>query len=173
MISGVAYTGGPYQLGYHGLGDLFVMVFLGFVAVVGTVFVQTQAAPLLAWVAAIPVGAIGTGILVVNNLRDRETNIAAGKHTLAVRLGRRGAIAEYALLTIDTPDVRREELLVRALAAEPPVRWVRSAAWGAARSTAGCSRTAAALASIRPPTLRVAARRARAGSALGQGMPRI
>lgn len=100
VLSGIAYTGGPYPLGYNGLGDVFVMVFFGFVAVVGTVFVQTQTAPLIAWMAAIPVGAIATCILVVNNLRDRETDVGAGKRTLAVRFGRRAAIAEYALLML-------------------------------------------------------------------------
>lgn len=98
ILSGVAYTGGPYPLGYHGLGDLFVMIFFGFVAVCGTCFVQAGEVPLLAWLASVPVGALATAILVVNNLRDRETDARAGKRTLAVRLGRRAAIAEYALL---------------------------------------------------------------------------
>lgn len=96
VASGIAYTGGPFPLGYHGLGDLFVMVFFGFVAVVGTTYVQTLEAPALAWLAAVPVGALATAILVVNNLRDRQTDAVAGKRTLAVRLGRRGAVAEYA-----------------------------------------------------------------------------
>jgi 1,4-dihydroxy-2-naphthoate octaprenyltransferase len=98
VLSGIAYTGGPYPLGYHGLGDLFVMIFFGFVAVCGTAYVQVGAVPALAWWAAVPVGALATAILVVNNLRDRETDARAGKRTLAVRLGRRGAIAEYGLL---------------------------------------------------------------------------
>lgn len=95
MISAVAYTGGPYPLGYHGLGDLFVMIFFGFVAVCGTVFVQLGHVPSLAWVAALPVGATTTNILVVNNLRDRHTDAQANKRTLAVRFGRRGALNEY------------------------------------------------------------------------------
>ncbi|MEO0326805.1 MAG: 1,4-dihydroxy-2-naphthoate polyprenyltransferase [Myxococcota bacterium] len=98
IASAIAYTGGPFPLGYHGLGDLFVMVFFGFVAVVGTVFVQTGAAPALAFLAAAPVGATITAILVVNNLRDREEDALTGKRTLAVRLGRGGALGEYALL---------------------------------------------------------------------------
>jgi 1,4-dihydroxy-2-naphthoate octaprenyltransferase len=98
IISGIAYTGGPWPLGYHGLGDVFVMVFFGFVAVCGTVFVQLHAVPCLAWWAAIPVGSLATAILVVNNLRDRATDVRAGKRTLAVRFGRRAALAEYALL---------------------------------------------------------------------------
>lgn len=98
IAAGIAYTGGPYPLGYHGLGDLFVMIFFGFVAVCGTAFVQIGRVPELAWWAAVPVGALSTAILVVNNLRDRHTDARCGKRTLAVRLGRRGALAEYVLL---------------------------------------------------------------------------
>jgi 1,4-dihydroxy-2-naphthoate octaprenyltransferase len=98
IAAGVAYTGGPYPLGYHGLGDLFVMIFFGFVAVCGTVFVQTGAVPPLGWLAAVPVGAIATAVLVVNNVRDRETDVKAGKRTLAVRLGRRAGVVEYVTL---------------------------------------------------------------------------
>ncbi len=98
IAAAVAYTGGPWPLGYHGLGDVFVMLFFGFVAVTGTVFVQTgHVGGLAAW-SAVPVGSLATAILVVNNLRDRETDALAGKRTLAVRLGRRGALGEYALL---------------------------------------------------------------------------
>lgn len=98
VLSGIAYTGGPYPLGYHGLGDVFVMVFFGFVAVCGTVFVQTATVPPLAWLASLPVGAIATAVLVVNNVRDRETDVVAGKRTLAVRFGKRAGVAEYAIL---------------------------------------------------------------------------
>ena len=98
VISGIAYTGGPWPLGYHGLGDLFVLVFFGFVAVCGTAFVQLDRVPDLAIAASVPVGALATAILVVNNLRDRATDQRAGKRTLAVRLGRRGALIEYAAL---------------------------------------------------------------------------
>ena len=100
ILSGIAYTGGPFPLGYHGLGDLFVLVFFGFVAVCGTAFVQLGAVPALAIWAAIPVGALATAILVVNNLRDRPTDARAGKRTLAVRLGRSAAIVEYAVLLL-------------------------------------------------------------------------
>ena len=100
ILSGIAYTGGPYPLGYHGLGDLFVMVFFGFVAVCGTALVQVGHVPPVAWAASVPVGALATAILVVNNVRDRSTDVKAGKRTLAVRLGRRAAVGEYiALLT--------------------------------------------------------------------------
>ena len=98
VLSGVAYTGGPWPLGYHGLGDVFVLAFFGFVAVCGTAFVQLGHVPALAVWAAIPVGALATAILVVNNLRDRAGDARAGKRTLAVRLGRRAALVEYALL---------------------------------------------------------------------------
>jgi len=98
VISGIAYTGGPWPLGYHGLGDLFVLVFFGFVAVCGTAFVQLGHVPCLAIAAAVPVGSLATAILVVNNTRDRATDVRAGKRTLAVRFGRRVALAEYAAL---------------------------------------------------------------------------
>jgi 1,4-dihydroxy-2-naphthoate octaprenyltransferase len=98
ILAGMAYTGGPYPLGYHGLGDVFVLAFFGFVAVCGTAYVQLDHVPALAIWASVPVGALATAIIVVNNLRDRPTDARAGKRTLAVRLGRRGAIVEYALL---------------------------------------------------------------------------
>lgn len=100
ILSGIAYTGGPYPLGYNGLGDIFVMVFFGFVAVCGTVFVQVGAVPELAWWASVPVGALATAILVVNNVRDRETDVRVGKRTLAVRFGRRAGIGEYIALLL-------------------------------------------------------------------------
>jgi 1,4-dihydroxy-2-naphthoate octaprenyltransferase len=98
ILSGIAYTGGPWPLGYHGLGDVFVMVFFGFVAVCGTAFVQLGHVPGLAIAAAAPIGALATAILVVNNLRDRTTDARAGKRTLAVRFGRRAGLIEYAAL---------------------------------------------------------------------------
>jgi 1,4-dihydroxy-2-naphthoate octaprenyltransferase len=98
IAAAVAYTGGPFPLGYHGLGDLMVLLFFGFVAVCGTAFVQVGGLPALAVVAAVPVGALATAILVVNNLRDRAGDAIAGKRTLAVRLGARGARVEYAAL---------------------------------------------------------------------------
>jgi 1,4-dihydroxy-2-naphthoate polyprenyltransferase len=98
IAAAVAYTGGPYPLAYNGLGDIAVLIFFGFVAVGGTAFVQAGHVPALAWIAAIPVGALTTAILVVNNVRDIETDARAGKRTLAVRLGRRRTVAEYAVL---------------------------------------------------------------------------
>jgi len=100
ILSGIAYTGGPWPLGYHGLGDLFVFVFFGLVAVCGTAYVQLGGVPCLAVWAAVPVGALATAIIVVNNLRDRATDVRVGKRTLAVRLGRTGALVEYATLIV-------------------------------------------------------------------------
>jgi len=99
ILSGIAYTGGP-RLGYRGLGDVFVLGFFGFVAVCGTAYVQLFDVPGLAIAASIPVGTLATAILVVNNLRDRHTDVRAGKRTLAVRFGRGAALAEYALLLL-------------------------------------------------------------------------
>jgi 1,4-dihydroxy-2-naphthoate octaprenyltransferase len=98
IAAGWAYTGGPWPFGYHGLGDVFVLVFFGLVATVGTTYVQVHAAPPAAWIAAVPVGGLATAILVVNNLRDIATDARAGKRTLAVRLGPSGTRAEYVLL---------------------------------------------------------------------------
>jgi 1,4-dihydroxy-2-naphthoate polyprenyltransferase len=95
VLAGWAYTGGPYPLGYHGLGDLFVMVFFGLVAVPGTFYAQALQLVPAVWPAAVAVGATGTMILVVNNLRDMETDARAGKHTLVVRFGRGFGRAEY------------------------------------------------------------------------------
>ena len=98
IASAILYTAGPYPLGYHGLGDIFVLIFFGFVAVTGTVFVQAKAILPEALVASVPVGSLATAILVVNNVRDRHTDAEVGKRTLAVRFGRRAGVAEYALL---------------------------------------------------------------------------
>jgi 1,4-dihydroxy-2-naphthoate polyprenyltransferase len=98
IASAIAYTGGPYPLGYHGLGDVFVFVFFGLVAVCGTALVEIGHVPLLALACAIPVGALATAILVVNNLRDRVTDQGAGKRTLAVRYGRAFALNQYRTL---------------------------------------------------------------------------
>jgi 1,4-dihydroxy-2-naphthoate polyprenyltransferase len=100
IVAAIAYTGGPYPLGYNGLGDVAVFVFFGLVAVCGTTYVQAGAVPPMAWIAAVPVGALVTAILVVNNVRDIATDAAAGKRTLAVRFGRRAAEAEYAFLLL-------------------------------------------------------------------------
>ena len=109
IAAGIAYTGGPYPLGYHGLGDLFVFVFFGVIAVVGTYYVQAAAllaGPFPVWippgtvtvpvvVASLPIAALSTNILVVNNVRDREEDAETGKRTLAVRFGYRLSRAQF------------------------------------------------------------------------------
>jgi 1,4-dihydroxy-2-naphthoate octaprenyltransferase len=98
IAGALAYTGGPYPLAYHGLGEVAVFAFFGVIAVCGTTYVQTLQFSQLALLASLPIGCLASAILVVNNLRDIETDAAANKHTLAVRFGRRGARREYASL---------------------------------------------------------------------------
>lgn len=98
IVAGILYTGGPWPLAYHGLGDLTVFLFFGLVAVIGTTYLHTGSAGLPAIIYALPVALLVTAILVVNNLRDIATDRAAGKRTLAVRLGVRGTRVEYLLL---------------------------------------------------------------------------
>lgn len=100
IVFGLAYTGGPWPFGYHGLGDVFVFVFFGIVAVTGTAYLQAGAWSRFALWISVPVGLIITDILVVNNLRDLPTDREAGKHTLAVRLGDRATRVQYALLML-------------------------------------------------------------------------
>lgn len=100
LICGYAYTGGPYPLGYHGLGDLFVLIFFGLVAVTGTYYVQAGFVGPAAWWASLPVGAIGTCLIVVNNQRDASTDVKAGKRTVVVRFGAGFGRAEYVLLLV-------------------------------------------------------------------------
>lgn len=98
ILSAIAYTGGPFPLGYYGLGDLFVFLFFGVAAVAGTYFVQAGSVSLQAWWMSLPIGWLIVDILVVNNLRDINADRAAGKHTLAVRLGEQGARMQYIVL---------------------------------------------------------------------------
>lgn len=100
IAAGVLYTGGPWPFGYHGLGDPFVFVFFGLVAVGGTFYVQALHLPLDVLLAGAAMGSLSTAILVVNNLRDRGTDRQAGKHTLAVLLGERATQIEYTLLVV-------------------------------------------------------------------------
>ncbi len=99
IICGLAYTGGPWPFGYHGLGDVFVFVFFGLVATAGTAYLQSGQWSSLALVLGVPIGLLVTNILVVNNLRDLPTDRAVGKHTLAVRIGDGATRAQYALFT--------------------------------------------------------------------------
>ena len=102
ITAGILYTGGPWPLGYHGLGDLFVFIFFGLVAVMGTYYLHTGQVPLHALLASLPVGCLAPALLVVNNLRDIETDRKAGKRTLAVRLGAPATRVEY-LLCVTIP----------------------------------------------------------------------
>jgi 1,4-dihydroxy-2-naphthoate octaprenyltransferase len=125
ILSGIAYTAGPYPLGYHGLGDVFVFVFFGVVAVTGTYYVQAAAVlaaplpttvpagtvPFEALVASLAMAGISTDVLVVNNIRDRETDREAGKRTVAVRFGYGWSHVQYVAL-----------LLLAYLV--PPVLWL-------------------------------------------------
>ena len=95
ILALLGYTGGPLPYGYRGLGEVFVFTFFGLVAVVGTAELQSGRVEPLYALAAIPVGTLTTGILVVNNLRDTTTDRAAGKRTLAVTFGEGFARAEY------------------------------------------------------------------------------
>ncbi len=95
IFAGIAYTAGPYPLAYNGLGDVFVFLFFGVVGTVGTYYVQAvEVTPLVFW-ASIPVGALITNILVVNNYRDIEEDRAVGKNTLSVKMGRKFTRYQY------------------------------------------------------------------------------
>lgn len=98
ILAGVLYTGGPRPYGYEGLGELFVFLFFGVVAVVGSYFVQVQALPWQAFACSVPVGLLASAILVVNNVRDIDSDRRAGKRTLAVRLGRARTRQLYAAM---------------------------------------------------------------------------
>ena len=97
ILAGVLYTGGPRPYGYEGLGEVFVFLFFGIVAVAGSYFVQVERLDWEAFALAVPVGLVAAGILMVNNIRDIETDRRAAKRTLMVRLGRRRARVLFAL----------------------------------------------------------------------------
>ncbi len=100
LIAAVTYTGGPLPYGYRGLGDPICFLFFGFIAVMGSGYVQTEALTWALAAAAVPVGCLVTAILVVNNLRDIDTDRDSGKRTFAVLIGERNTRLEYAVLTI-------------------------------------------------------------------------
>ena len=100
IAAGIAYTGGPYPLGYHGFGDIFVFLFFGLIAVPGTYYLQTGSVTELSlWLGAV-MGMLVTAILVVNNLRDRDADIISGKKTLAVRFGKTFSNIQFILLVM-------------------------------------------------------------------------
>jgi 1,4-dihydroxy-2-naphthoate polyprenyltransferase len=142
FAAGWLYTGGPRPYGYAGLGEVFVFVFFGLVATVGSTYVQTERITGLSVLAAVPVGLLATALLVVNNLRDIPTDTVAGKRTLAVRLGAHwtrllylglltGAYAMIVLIgAVDRPTAALA--LPGAVLAMAPARLVRSGASGQA-----------------------------------------
>jgi 1,4-dihydroxy-2-naphthoate polyprenyltransferase len=95
ILSGIAYTGGPWPLGYHGLGDVFVFIFFGLVAVSTTYFVQAGSVTSMVVLASVPMGLLAANILLVNNYRDADTDALARKRTVVVRFGRRYARAQF------------------------------------------------------------------------------
>ena len=100
IAAGIAYTGGPYPLGYHGFGDIFVFLFFGLIAVPGTYYLQTGSVTEFSlWLGAV-MGMLATAILVVNNLRDRDADIISGKKTLAVRFGKTFSKIQFIMLVM-------------------------------------------------------------------------
>ena len=100
IAAGILYTGGPYPLGYHGWGDVFVFIFFGLIAVPGTYYLQMGIISNLSiWMGAI-MGMLSTAILVVNNLRDADTDKISGKKTLAVRFGKKFSKMQYSILIL-------------------------------------------------------------------------
>jgi 1,4-dihydroxy-2-naphthoate polyprenyltransferase len=100
IIFGLAYTGGPYPLAYNGLGDIAVFIFFGLIAVAGSSYLQTGSLDGLAIAAAVPIGLLITGILVINNLRDIHTDARANKHTLAVKIGEQATRYQYIVFLV-------------------------------------------------------------------------
>jgi 1,4-dihydroxy-2-naphthoate octaprenyltransferase len=119
IAAGVLYTGGPRPYGYAGLGEVFVFLFFGLVAVNGSYYVQVERLDALPLGLSIAVGFLATAILVVNNVRDVETDRRAGKNTLAVRMGRRNAVALYRLLVLGAYVVLPIALLASETSALP------------------------------------------------------
>jgi 1,4-dihydroxy-2-naphthoate octaprenyltransferase len=135
------YTGGPLPYGYRALGEVFVFVFFGLVAVVGTTFAQTRTLPGLAFAVAVPIGLLSVALLVVNNLRDIAGDTAVGKRTLAVLLGERATRLTYvgllavAFAVVVAVGVQRPPVLLALLAvplAVPPARTVLTGGRGPA-----------------------------------------
>jgi 1,4-dihydroxy-2-naphthoate octaprenyltransferase len=100
ILAGILYTGGPRPYGYEGLGEVFVFLFFGIVAVAGSYYVQVEELEWEAFALAVPVGLLAAAILVVNNVRDIDTDRRAGKLTLAVRLGRPRTRTLYAAMLL-------------------------------------------------------------------------
>ena len=162
VLAMLAYVGGPWPYGYRGLGELFVFVFFGLVATVGTRFVHDMTAPPAAWALAVPMGAMASAILVANNLRDIETDARAGKRTLAVMMGASATRRLYVALVavafaaagasaaLGVTPLLTLAALTPALLAAIPARLVLSGAHGTALTgvLASTSRLQMATASI-------------------------
>jgi len=123
ILSAIAYTGGPFPLGYFGLGDLFVFIFFGVAAVTGTYFVQAGTISAQAWWMSLPIGWLIVDILVVNNLRDIGADREVSKHTLAVRFGEQGTRIQYVIL------LAASYLLLPILALFDILPWTSLLAW--------------------------------------------
>ena len=124
-----AYTGGPYPLAYHGLGELFVLIFFGFIAVCGTYYVETLTLAPAAWLGGFCVGLLAIALLAINNLRDIESDRASRKLTMAARFGERFAKTEIVLavlLPFALATVRWTVLLAMPLAVLVIVRVMKS-----------------------------------------------
>ena len=100
IAGGFAYTGGPYPLGYHGFGDVFVFIFFGLIAVPGTYYLQSGTVNALSLYMGVAMGMLSTAILVVNNLRDADTDKLSGKRTLAVRVGKTFSKIQYSIMVL-------------------------------------------------------------------------
>ncbi len=124
IVAGILYTGGPRPYGYSGLGEVFVFLFFGLVAVNGSYYVQVEQLDALPLGLSIAIGFIATAILVVNNVRDLETDRRAGKLTLAVRMGRRNAISLYQLLMVGAFLVLPLSLWAGEVSAWPMLGWL-------------------------------------------------
>jgi 1,4-dihydroxy-2-naphthoate octaprenyltransferase len=125
IVCGLAYTGGPWPFGYHGLGDVFVFIFFGLVAVTGTAYLQDGHWRVLPLLLSVAIGLLVTNILVINNLRDLPTDAAASKRTLATRIGDRATRAQYALFAALSYAV----VVAAAFISERPQDGVRTHAW--------------------------------------------
>ena len=141
MAAGWLYTGGPKPYGYLGLGEVFVFVFFGLVATVGSTYVQVERVTGLSVLASVPVGLLATALLVTNNLRDIPGDTVAGKQTLAVRIGAARtrdlytgmiAVAFLIVVVIATQRPAAVIALAAAVLAIDPVRRVRAGAAGPA-----------------------------------------
>jgi 1,4-dihydroxy-2-naphthoate octaprenyltransferase len=124
IAAGVLYTGGPRPYGYEGLGEVFVFLFFGLVAVNGSYYVQVEALDALPLGLSIAVGFLATAILVVNNVRDVETDRRAGKMTLAVRMGRHNAVVLYRCLVLGAFVVLPIALIAGEASALPMIGWL-------------------------------------------------